>query len=326
MTPLAGGPAVARRSAISTVVPSRRSAGPFRAILRCLPALVFALLCAIVPAQHAGAAPAGPEPGELGQTTVGMRHRIRQFVIPGPELGGRAVADPQQADAIVRVLERYPHGPNIFRYDLEVTPLVAGPLDLREHLVRVDGEAVGELPEMILPVGAVLPDDRMEPNELGAGSPGFIGGYTLTMILLGIAWLVGLGLILFVGRRRRSGDDAGPQRRPPTLAERLRPLVERARDGALDDSGRAELERLILAHWRRRRALTDVGAGRAIQRLRDDEEAGPLLRQIEEWLHRPHDPSRAQVDVAALLEPYRNVAEVDESAVAGQPSNARETA
>ena len=70
---------------------------------------------------------------------------------------------------------------------------------------------------------------------------------------------------------------------------------------------RAELERLILAHWRRRRNLEGVKAAEAIATLRRDPEAGALLFKLEEWLHSP--VATASVDVASLLEPYRNVAD-----------------
>ena len=100
-------------------------------------------------------------------------------------------------------------------------------------------------------------------------------------------------------------------------AERLRPLVEGARSGSLDDGKRAELERLLLAYWRQRRDLQDVKIGAAIATLRRDREASPLFLKLEEWLHRPQ-PSQNPQDlnealdpaIAALLEPYRNAPDV----------------
>jgi hypothetical protein len=108
-----------------------------------------------------------------------------------------------------------------------------------------------------------------------------------------------------VGRAKRSDDGDEGEAAPLTLADRLRPLVEDARTGELSTERRAELERLLLAHWRERRDLAGVDAADAVIRLRRDEEAGPLLRQLEEWLHRPGGSGAHEVDVAALLEPYR---------------------
>jgi hypothetical protein len=39
--------------------------------------------------------------------------------------------------------------------------------------------------------------------------------------------------------------------------------------------------------------------------LRQHAEAGPLLQSLEDWLHRP-EPA-ADVDIAALLVPYRDM-------------------
>ena len=39
------------------------------------------------------------------------------------------------------------------------------------------------------------------------------------------------------------------------------------------------------------------------QQLKAHDEAGPLLRGLEDWLHRP--PDTATVDIPTLLEPYR---------------------
>jgi hypothetical protein len=43
----------------------------------------------------------------------------------------------------------------------------------------------------------------------------------------------------------------------------------------------------------------------ALTRLRQHREAGALLRALEDWLHRP--PGTANVDVAAVLAPYRSI-------------------
>jgi hypothetical protein len=41
--------------------------------------------------------------------------------------------------------------------------------------------------------------------------------------------------------------------------------------------------------------------------LKEHDEAGPLLRGLEDWLHRP--PGTTTVDIPALLEPYRRPTE-----------------
>ncbi|MEO6593187.1 MAG: hypothetical protein ABIP94_00370, partial [Planctomycetota bacterium] len=91
----------------------------------------------------------------------------------------------------------------------------------------------------------------------------------------------------------------------PSLADRLRPLVEAVAAGRADDAGKAELERLLLAFWRARLGLKQAKAQAALAEMRQHAEAGALLRQLEAWLHMPVPP--ASLDVAALLAPYRSV-------------------
>ena len=91
----------------------------------------------------------------------------------------------------------------------------------------------------------------------------------------------------------------------PTLADRMRPLVEQVASGAADTAQKAELERLLVAFWRSRLDLGSERAVDAIMTIRNHEEAGALLRQVEAWLHAPTPP--ATFDVADLLSPYRAV-------------------
>jgi len=257
---------------------------------------------------------AAPLAAQSHATSVGMRIVLEELPLPGTELRAKPVADPGAAAAIVRVLNVFPHGDG-FRYNLEVTPFVAGSMDVGEFLERVDGTPTGDLPAIPLEVRAVLPVGKIQPNELATPEPERIGGYTTLLVVGGVVWVLGLLALLFVGRRKRI-EAAVAERAPLTLADRLRPLVDRARDGALDNAGRAQLERLVFAHWRDRRQLHDVKIAEAIVSLRRDDEAGPLLRQLERWLHRPARPGDPEVDVAALLEPYRHAVASESEATA----------
>jgi len=82
-------------------------------------------------------------------------------------------------------------------------------------------------------------------------------------------------------------------------------LIEAAHAGTLPEEDRAELELGLIAYWRQRLGLLDAGAAEAIVSLREHEEAGPLLRALEEWLHHPSPAPVA--DVGALLAPYRDL-------------------
>ncbi|MEZ5964528.1 MAG: hypothetical protein R3F56_11830 [Planctomycetota bacterium] len=239
------------------------------------------------------------------RAAVGMRARIEQVVIAGPEAVARALT--ADAPLVVRVLATYPHGAD-FRYDLEYYGVEPGTYDLKRFLQTKSGAAV-EPPSLDVEIVAALPPGQVTPNPLSPKAPAAIGGYRDWAAVGVVAWLVGLLAILF-GRRptvaARQSANA-----PPTLADRLQPMVQAAADGTLDAKGKAELERLLLAFWRQRLHLDGLKADEAMARLRTHAEAGALLRQLEAWLHRPGEPT--DVDVATLLQPYRSVA-------AGAPS------
>jgi hypothetical protein len=76
--------------------------------------------------------------------------------------------------------------------------------------------------------------------------------------------------------------------------------------GRLAPAQLAELERALVSYWRRRLSLEDLTPVEALSQLRAHPEASPLVTQLETWLHRP--AGERNVDVASLLEPYRNIA------------------
>jgi len=240
----------------------------------------------------------------------GVRAHLEQLVLPGSELEAKP-AD-RKAPVMLRVLATWPHG-SARRYDLEWTGFEPGKYDLAQYLVRKDGTQASDLPAIGVEVTALLPPGQVLPGALPVRDPPRYGSYWLLMGLFAVAWVAGLVVILFVGRRRRlhAIAVAAP---PRTLADRLRPMVEAAAAGRLDVAGKADLERLLLAFWRERLGLTGTTAAAAMVVLRAHPEAGALLRQLEAWLHVP--VPAPTIDVAVLLAPYRDVA-ADALEVAG---------
>ncbi|MFP6765655.1 MAG: hypothetical protein VB858_18645, partial [Planctomycetaceae bacterium] len=132
-----------------------------------------------------------------------------------------------------------------------------------------------------------------------------LGGYRMGMLIGAAVWGLGLFCILFSGRARRK--HTGPVSSPPaSLAARLRPLVEQAIAGELPAEKLAELEMMLVAFWRKRLNYDQSEAADVIPKLRNHTEAGPLLRQLEAWLHQPD--SESAIDVPGLLAPYRDLA------------------
>lgn len=233
---------------------------------------------------------------------VGMRARIGQIVLPGTEL--KAAPSTFASPLVVHVVAVWPHG-SLRRYDLEWVGYEPGRYDLAKFLVRQDGSSTDDLPPIPVEVTGSLPARGLvEPAELPPQAPDRLDGYRALQFVAGVVWVVGLLAILLVGRqfrrRRELVADA------PTLADRLRPLVQKVIDGNADTAAKAELERLLVAFWRQRLGLRDAPAATAIAAIKDHPEAGALLRRIEAWLHMPESP--ATLDLNAELAPYREVA------------------
>jgi len=234
------------------------------------------------------------------KAAVGMRSAIEQLVLPGSEL--TTAPTTLKAPVALRIVKVWPHG-TTFRYDLEWTGLEAGTFDLAKFLVRKDGSPTSDVPAIAVEVTSVLSAGMVEPSELQPTPAASLGGYRTLQIVAAIVWGIGLLAILFVGRRFRRPK---PQVTVvPTLADRLRPLVEAVATGKSDTAAQAELERLLVAFWRARLGLGEQKAADAIMTIRRHDEAGGLLRHLEAWLHMPTPPR--DVDWAKLLQPYRAV-------------------
>lgn len=235
------------------------------------------------------------------ESTVGMPARVDQVVLPAPELEAAPV-DPN-APVLLRVTGTWAHGTD-FRYDLEYQGFEPGEYDLARWLVRKDGGEKQALPAIPVTVRALLPAGAMTPHPRASGDDLNVGGYRVLMIVAGVAWLLGLVLLLRWIRPPRPVTVAAVAR-PRTLAERLRPLVQRALANELSRTERAQLELALVRVWKRKLGMEDVDPARALADLREHAEAGPLLCALEEWLHRPEPP--AHVDLEALLAPYKDL-------------------
>ena len=268
--------------------------------------LMIALVAA--PAAHAEETP------PVSKSTVGMPARIEQRVLPGSELEVRPIDD-RRAPIVLRILGVYPHG-TAFRYDFVYYGLDPGTYDLKNLLRRKDGSPTVDLPTIPVRIEPLLPPGQLEPHPLSFSESPWLGGYRLFMLLAGLAWLFGLAAILLLrrGKHVASGEAAG---HALTLADRLKPLVDKAVAGELGAGEQAELERLLIGYWRRRLKLEDAPPAKLITLLRNHDEAGPLLRRLEDWLHRPAGTA-GPVDVTALLKPYQAIAadELEEAALA----------
>jgi hypothetical protein len=262
-------------------------------------AIAACVLWPLTSAAQSTVAPAA-KPEAKRESSVGRPLRIEELILPGTELEAKPLED-RDAKLVLRVISTYPHG-TAFRYELEYYGLEPGAFDLRDYLRRKDASATTDLPPLPVTIVSVLPPGQILPTKLEAVSPPWIGGYVILMALAAFAWLVGLIALIFVGRKRkRIATNAAAHQL--TLAERLQPLIESAVAGKLTLDQQATLERLLLGYWSERLGLAKVDPAEAMQRLRNHEQAGYILRQVEAWLHQPN--GARDVDIAKILAPYR---------------------
>ncbi|HEY4311858.1 MAG TPA: hypothetical protein VGN12_20590 [Pirellulales bacterium] len=237
---------------------------------------------------------------KLAESTVGLPVRAEQLVLPGTEL--EPVPWDDASPVVVRIEAVYPHG-TALRYDLNYQGLEPGEYDLRKYLRRKDGSTVDDLPPLEITIRGLLPSEHITPHDPGFSVVPWLGGYRVLLAVGTVVWLLVLIWVIFPPRRADQVIDAQETR--VTLAERLRPLIGRAMRGELSSVELAQFERALVSYWRRRRSLEDCSPAEATRRLRSDAQAGPLLTQVEAWLH---SPTGAQnVDVAALLAPFQDL-------------------
>jgi hypothetical protein len=239
------------------------------------------------------------------ETTVGMSRRISDLVIPGTKLEVLPIED-RKIPVVMRILQARADG-NSYRYELEFFALEPGTHDLKKYLKRSDGTSMDSVPPIIVKVTPVLPPGQIQPNKLQIERSPWLGGYRLLMIVGGVVWVIGMVVIalsFFLPGTRKQVERVSDK--PLSLADKLRPLVEGAVAGKLTKPELSQLERNLLAFWRKRLKLENADPEDAILALRNHAEAGPLLQQLEDWLHNPNPKSN--VNVESLLKPYTQMA------------------
>ncbi|MDG2383999.1 MAG: hypothetical protein P8N76_20170 [Pirellulaceae bacterium] len=239
---------------------------------------------------------------------IGMSATIEELILPGTELEVKPFAEDPLV--VLRITKVFQHGSS-FRYHLTYYGLESGSYDLADYLQRKDGSTADDLPAIQVKVHGILPPGQVTPNPLETATSPALGGYRLLLTLGVIVWLIGLFLLLRSNGQSSLGKPKSANQPARTLADRLRPLIKSASDGSLNDPQRAELERLLLAFWRKKLGVHELSPGAAMAALKADPAAGELMQQLEIWLHHPNPDT--DIDLAALLAPYRSVQDPDAS-------------
>ena len=133
----------------------------------------------------------------------------------------------------------------------------------------------------------------------------WFGGYRMLLAGLAAVWVLGLAAFIWFGRRRKVAVVIVEEPPPLSYAERMRPFVEAASQGALTADGQAELERLMTGYWRDKLAIPGLRMAETLTAMKQHPEAGKLISALERWLHRPGGASPEEIH--DLLEPYRHL-------------------
>ena len=250
---------------------------------------------------------------------VGMTASIQQIVLPGTELIP-ASADDKTSLVVIRIDAVYPHADG-FRYDLTWSAMEAGTYDLSEFLARKDGSSTSDLPSIEVIAGSVLEPERIIPNvpKIPAGSS--VGGYRTTIWIAAILWCAGLFAIFRLWPKNRKGILVGADNSPRTRLEQIRNLLNTAVSGGdFSVAEKVKLEGLVVGFWREHKQIQTLSVQSAVSALREDVEAGPLLKQLERWLY--DRPQLAHGALADLLRPLQQMVERAESEASAQSASA----
>ena len=233
--------------------------------------------------------------------TVGMEGRV-EVTVTGPRLES-APAD-RKAPVLLRIAAASPVSKGRTWYDLRYVGAVPGTFDLAKGLRRVDGAPEPPLPPILVKVNGLLPADHNgHLSSVRYSRLPLLAGYRFALVALSVLWAAGLVAFCWRKRPRRVHVAQGPAAAPPTIAERMAPLLERAGTTPLAPGERAQLERLIVAYWQEETGIAGAPLPQTLQQLRDHPEAGPALAQLEKWLHLP--PGTSRDDPESALAFYR---------------------
>lgn len=230
--------------------------------------------------------------------TVGLPQPMDLW-LPGPEVFAVS-ADDRRSPVIVRI-DKTTAERNGFRYSLVYIGLEAGKFDLRTSLRLADGKQP-QVPSIPIEIQALRPPGDIQLNTVAEGPAARSGGYYLVLVAVGVVWLLGLGGLIVLRRRRKAVVEETST--AVTMEDRLRSLLTTTIAGTATPAEHAELERALLVYWVRRLGLQGQNPATVFAMLREHPEAGPLLRQLEAWLHAPNRDDKT-VNVPELLAPYR---------------------
>ena len=239
----------------------------------------------------------------IAVTTVGIEGRA--WIESSRPLRAREVLEGDEY--LARIVQTRELSDGNYEVELAFLAELPGPFDLRELLT----DPPKELGELLVQVDSLLPEEH--DGALFEGARSKLPSYpsrTRWLPFAAFLWAIPplWMLMRWIRRPRIRPELPAP---PPTLAERLEPLLAAASRGDLDAAGKAKLDRLMLEAWSESLGISDLAPGEAIAAIRRDERAGAVLGEVERWLYSPSGAETSSERMAELLEPYRTGSSVE---------------
>jgi len=234
--------------------------------------------------------------------TVGIETQLIKE-ISGSKLKGKKIVITDKLYLYIYNSEKTTNG---YKYDLRYIGQESGEYNLKNYLVRCNGNTKEPIPDIPVIINKLLPEEY-DGELVYTPLPKItnLGGYKILITSCWCIWALLLIPIIFIARPRKSEEEKINIEPKKTLAELLHPLVSKATTSKLTTAEQAKLERLLLTYWRKVLNIEELPMHEAIAVLRKDPKGGILLREIEKWLHQR--PSKNKIDVKKLLAPYKNI-------------------
>jgi hypothetical protein len=232
---------------------------------------------------------------------LGLPETLEDLFIPGPKIEVIPRTN-NESSLVIRILKIKPAAEG-FRYDLEIYALDPGIHRISQFLRYATDRSPVQSLDATFEVTTTHPLDTLpKPSEPEPVEPEKLGGYKNLIIILGTFWVLIFFAIIFY--RKKPIANLVVETPLPTLHEKLQVLVSAASLGELNDQEQANLERLILGHWKEKiPEITSLTPARALVELRSHPEASPLILKLEEWLHAPNK-KLSREEFLSLLTPY----------------------
>jgi hypothetical protein len=216
---------------------------------------------------------------------------------------------------LVRIAGIESRGNGVFAYNLAYTGLEIGVFNLTDFLVNTSGQRLRE-PVATVTIGSVIPPGARyaavytDPPFQGRAIP-----YKLILVLGSLLWASG-GVALFWPAKKppdtktdaeketqQQEHDAEDSSNQKTLADLLRPLVEKAANKSISLGEKARLEQILFEHWGKELELDHLDSLEQLRRILAHPDAGALLRTIERWLYQPNSLITPE-EINAALQSY----------------------